>query len=363
VRIAIDASRTVVARVTGTEHYAIALIRALIQHNTRHKLTLYFRDPPPDGLFPSSPLVEQRVLAQRRLWTHTAFAAALWRDRPDVTWVPAHTLPLVMPGKAVVTVHDLGFRYFPAAHPGWPRLYLNLSTAYSVRRAGLILADSQATADDVQRFYGTSPDKLRVVYPGVEPPPVANVAAVRAKYGLPERYFLFIGTLQPRKNIARIVQAYARWRAAHPGDAVGLVLAGGQGWLYDPAWVAGVDGVTLTGYVDEGDKGALLAGALALVFPTLYEGFGFPVVEAMHCGTPVVCSNTSSLPELASDAALLVDPQDVDAIAAAMARLSDDDALRETLRARGVAQAQRFTWDEAAAATLAALETAAGVAL
>ena len=358
-RIAIDASRTTVQRVTGTEHYAIELIRALIHLNTQHQLTLYFRDAPPPDLFPASPLVRYRVLAQRRLWTHTAFAAALWRDRPDVSWVPAHTLPLVMPGRAVVTVHDLGFRYFPAAHPGWPRLYLNLSTAYSARRASIILADSQATAADMTRFYDTPPNKLRVVYPGVEPPPVGDMEAVRARYNLPERYFLFVGTLQPRKNIARIVQAYARWRLAHAGDQTGLVLAGGQGWLYDPAWVSGVDGVTLTGYIDEADKGALYAGALALVFPTLYEGFGFPVVEAMHCGVPVICSNTSSLPELAGDAALLVDPLDVDAIAAAMSRLSDDAALRDGLRARGAVQARRFTWGEAADATLPALEAAA----
>src|SRR5690606_38381325 len=136
------ASRTTVARVTGTEHYAIALIRALIRHNTQHRIALYFRDYPPDDLFPASPLVERRVLPQRRLWTHIAFAAALWRDRPDVTWVPAHTLPFVMPGRATVTVHDLGFRHFPSAHPGWSRLYLNLTTAYSARRASVILADS-----------------------------------------------------------------------------------------------------------------------------------------------------------------------------------------------------------------------------
>ena len=178
-----------------------------------------------------------------------------------------------------------------------------------------MLADSQATADDLMRFYGTPAAKIRVVYPGVDAPPIGDVAAVRAKYGLPERYFLFLGTLQPRKNIARIVQAYSRWRAAHPDDPAALVLAGGQGWLYDPAWTAGVDGVILPGYVDDADKGALYAGALALVFPSLYEGFGFPVLEAMHCGTPVICSNTSSLPELAGDAALLVDPLDVDAMA------------------------------------------------
>jgi glycosyltransferase involved in cell wall biosynthesis len=180
------------------------------------------------------------------------------------------------------------------------------------------------------------------------------VAAVRQKYHLPERYFLFLGTLQPRKNIARIVTAYRQWRAAHPGDPAALVLAGGQGWLYDPAWTADTDGVILTGYIDDADKGALYAGALTLVFPSLYEGFGFPVIEAMHCGTPVITSTTSSLPELAGEAALLVDPHDTDAIAEAMSQLASDDALRLDLRARGYQQAQRFTWDAAARDVLAA---------
>jgi glycosyltransferase involved in cell wall biosynthesis len=180
---------------------------------------------------------------------------------------------------------------------------------------------------------------------------------VRGKHKLPERYFLFIGTLQPRKNIARIAQAFRRWQAAHPGDDAALVLAGAQGWLYDPAWTAGVERVIMTGYIDDGDKGALYAGALALVFPSLHEGFGFPVLEAMHCGTPVICSGTSSLPELAGDAALLVNPLDVDDIAAAMGKISDDAALREKLRTRGCIQAERFTWDAAAQAALKALET------
>jgi glycosyltransferase involved in cell wall biosynthesis len=181
---------------------------------------------------------------------------------------------------------------------------------------------------------------------------MGDVEAVRRKYGLPERYFFFLGTLQPRKNFARIVQAYAKWRAAHPDDPAALVIAGGQGWLYDPAWTAGVDGVILPGYVDDADKGALYAGALALVFPSLYEGFGFPVLEAMHSGCPVICSNTSSLPELAGDAALLVDPLDVEAIAAAMGALSTDETLRIRLRANGYEQARKFSWDAAAQAAL-----------
>lgn len=355
-RIAIDASRTTVARVTGTERYALELIRALIDLNSAHDLTLYFRDVPPPDLLPPAERVQTRVIPCARLWTHLCFAAALWRDRPDLTWVPAHTLPAFFPGRAAVTVHDLGYRLFPAAHPAGQRRYLELTTRYSAARAAIVLADSQATADDLRRFYGTPAAKIHVVYPGVTAPPLGDVAAVRAKYGLPERYFLFLGTLQPRKNVARLVQAYQRWRATAPDDLAALVLAGGQGWLYDPAWTAGVDGVILTGYVDDADKGALYAGALALVFPSLYEGFGFPVLEAMHCGTPVLCSATSSLPELAGGAALLVDPLDVAALADGLGQLARDAGLRRSLAARGARQAQKFTWAAAAQAALAAFE-------
>ncbi len=363
-RIVIDASRCTAPRLTGTERYAIELIRALIRLNPAHSLTLYFRDPPAGDLFPPSDRVDYRVIPLRRAWTHLRFAAELWRDRPDVTFVPAHTLPLLFPGRAVVTIHDLGFRYFPEAHPPAQRLYLEATTRYSARRAAVVLADSAATARDLSRFYGTPPDKIRIVYPGVEKPSLpaslaeGNWEMVRRKYGLPDRYFLFIGTLQPRKNIARIVQAYRLWREHHPHDSAALVLAGGQGWLFDPAWVQGVEGVILPGYVDDADKGALLAGALALVFPSLYEGFGFPVIEAMHAGTPVIASDTSSLPELVGDAGLLVSPLDVEAIAAAMGHLTDDAVLRPALREKGYAQAVTFTWERAARQTLAALEAA-----
>lgn len=357
-RIAIDASRTTTARVTGTEHYALALIRALIAHNTRHDITLYFRDAPAPGLFPAHPLVTHRVIPFSRLWTHLRFAAALWSDQPDVTFVPAHTLPFAFPGAAVVTVHDLGYRHFPEAHPGFSRHYLDWTTRYSAHRARHVLADSQATADDLHHFYGVQPEKVHTVYPGIDAPPIApDRAAVRAKYDLPLRYFLFMGTLQPRKNISRIVQAYTQWRSEHPDDSAQFVLAGGKGWLFDPAWES-VDGVRCIGYVDEADKGAIYAEALALVFPSLYEGFGFPALEAMACGLPVIASDTSSLPELVTGAGLLVDPLNVDAISAAMSRLSTDAALREQLIGQGYERVRAFTWERAAAQTLTVLEQA-----
>ncbi|MBN1566000.1 MAG: glycosyltransferase family 4 protein [Anaerolineae bacterium] len=364
--IAIDASRTTTARRTGTENYALQLIRALLALDTPHQFRLYFRDTPPPDLFPDQPHVIRRVIPWARVWTHTRFAWALRQDRPDVTFVPAHTLPVWLPGPAVVTVHDLGYVYFPEAHLPFARRYLAWSTRYSVRRASRIIADSLATAKDVAAHYGANSNKITVIYPGVDESlaPVTNpaaLAAVRQKYGLPARYLLFLGTLQPRKNIARIVQAYAQWQQASAGiyADVALVLAGQQGWLYDPHWTSGVEGVILPGYVDDQDVAALYSGALALLFPTLHEGFGFPVLEAMRCGTPVITSTTSSLPEVAGDAALLVNARQTDEIAAAIARVVSDDTLRANLIAKGHQQTTSFTWAQAAQHTLNVLLSAA----
>src|SRR5258708_35793273 len=172
-----------------------------------------------------------------RLWTHVRFAAALWTDRPDVTFVPAHTLPIFFPGRAVATVHDLGYRFFPQAHPGFERRYLDFTTRYSARRATRILADSQATRDDLMAQYHIAADKIDVVYPGVEGlrrADGAQIAEARQKYHLPERYFLFLGTLQPRKNIGRLILAFARYCDLHPQSSESLVLAGKRGWLIWP---------------------------------------------------------------------------------------------------------------------------------
>lgn len=355
-RIAVDASRTTIGKQTGTEHYARRLIQSLIEANrsldSPHQLTLYFRDNPQDGLFPDDTFSRQIVLPWRRAWTHSRFAAEIWRARPDLTFVPAHTLPFFFPGKALVTVHDLGYRHFPRAHPALQRIYLDLTTRFSAHRATLVLADSQATADDLNSIYGTPADKVRVLYPGVDPEPLetdpARVESVREKYQLPRSYFLFIGTLQPRKNIERIVRAFARWQAESGDGDTALALAGGQGWLFDERWGRGVENVRMTGYIDEADKGALLAGALALVYPSLYEGFGFPAIEAMICGTPIIASNTSSLPELVGDAGLLVDPLSVEQIAMAMRRYSEDVDLRAQMIKRGKQRAIVFTWQESA---------------
>lgn len=362
--IAIDASRATVKKATGTEVYARRLIQTLIAANDSrsqpYQFSLFFRSAPPPGLFDPSPNVRQVVIPFPRLWTHFRLAAALWRMRPDISFVPAHTLPFFFPGKSIVTVHDLGYLHFPAAHPLAQRAYLSATTRFSQARASIALADSQATADDLQRFYGTDPAKIRVVHPGLDAERLQasaeQVASARRKFGLPQRYFLHLGTLQPRKNIKRIVRAFGLWQKEHGDGSAALVLAGGRGWLFDPGWTQDTPNVLLTGYVDEADKAGLLGGATALVFPSLYEGFGFPALEAMAGGLPVIASNTSSLPEIVGDAGLLVDPLDTAAIAAAMARCSQDESLRRELIQRGYRQVQRFTWRAAAEKVLDAFD-------
>ncbi|MFP4322008.1 MAG: glycosyltransferase family 4 protein [Anaerolineales bacterium] len=362
-RIAIDASRTTRPQRTGTENYALQLIRAILERQPPHQIDLYFRDTPAPDLFTQTPNVTEHSLPWPRMWTHLRFAAALWRTRPDVTWVPAHTLPRFFPGRAVVTVHDLGYVHFPDAHPPNERRYLDWSTRYSAQRATRIMADSQATKDDLCAHYRIEAEKIHVVYPGHDTTlnrvdDLAQLEATRARYGLPAKYFLFIGTLQPRKNIGRLVRAFGQWRAHSGRDDIVLALGGKPGWLYNPAWTHDAPGVVELGYVADEDLDALYSGAWGFVFPSLYEGFGFPVLEAMRCGTPVLCSNTSSLPELAGAAALLVDPLDVDAIAAGLDRLAEDETLRANLAAQGYEQVKRFTWKKAAQQALHVLEEA-----
>jgi len=258
-----------------------------------------------------------------------------------------------------VTVHDLGYKYFPETHTDAQRRYLDFTTRYSANRATIILADSQATADDLAQFYDIPDDKIRVVYPGVERPDESPELDIFTKYNIPYRYFLFLGTLQPRKNIQRIVEAYSMWCSANPDKPIALVLAGKKGWLFDESWVKGKEGIHITGYIDEEDKGDLIRHATALIFPSLYEGFGFPAVEAMHCGTPVIVSDTSSLPELVDDAGMLVNPLEVAEIAATMDLLTQNTFLRKKLSVKGIVQAAKFTWKRAAQQTLQALQDAA----
>jgi len=362
--IGIDASRAARTERTGTEAYSLHLIRALLDAAPQHRFRLYADRALPRELSASN--AEPRVMAFPRLWTHARLSAEMLARSPDALLVPAHVVPLIHP-RTVVTIHDLGYLHFPQAHPTLARMYLDLSTRWSVRVAARVIADSQATKDDLVRHYAVPPDKITVAYPGrdgslrrVDDPAV--IQDVQRRYGISGDYLLYIGTLQPRKNLARLVQAFLNLKSQISN--LQLVLAGAKGWLYDEIFAKvkrlGLENrVLFPGRVADEDKAALMSGAMTLVHPSLYEGFGFTVVEAMQCGTPVICSNTSSLPEVAGDAALLVDPLDIDALAQAMTRLLADADLRRTLAERGYAQAQKFSWQACATTVLSVIESVA----
>jgi glycosyltransferase involved in cell wall biosynthesis len=381
--IGIDASRALRAQATGTERYAQEMIRALLAlpEARAHRWRLYVHEPAePSAFLPAAgaaPAADLCRLPWRRAWTHRALAREVLRRPPDVLFVPAHVIPFVLPARrlppSVVTVHDLGYRAFPQAHPLGQRLYLDWSTRWSVHAAERVIAVSEATQRDLARAYGTAAPKVAVVHEAAAPvPPAApgEIVAAQARYGLARPYALYVGTLQPRKNLVRLLDAYARLHMADSGRAdpgFDLVLAGAPGWLSVPILDAaarlqraGLAGrIHLPGYVPDGDLAALLRGARLFCYPSLYEGFGLPILEAQSAGVPVVTARNSSLPEVAGDAALLVDPEDVDALAAAMLRLSRNEDLREALIRAGHANVARFSWAKAARETLAVLEEAA----
>ncbi len=360
--VGIDASRAGRTVRTGTEAYALHLITALLQRSGETRFRLYFdRDPPPD--FPLRERAEHRVIRFPRLWTHLRLSVELIQRRPDLLFVPAHVIPIVCPVPAVATIHDVGYLWHRSAYTPLAWMLLHLGTLQNARAARRIVVDSQATARDLMAHFGVAKSRIRVAYLGG--PSVRDVTPdpkVIARYRLPPRYFLFVGTLQPRKNLARLLEAFARV-ASPSGSSVGLVLAGRPGVgaprLRERAEALGLTRrVTWLSYVAEEDKPSLYAGAQALVYPSLYEGFGLPVLEAMAWGTPVLASNASSLPEVVGEAGLLVDPHDVDGLSQRMAQILDDATLRERLIAAGRERATQFTWDRCAAEVEVALDEA-----
>lgn len=365
--IGIDASRAARARRTGTEIYSLELIKALVElASNRLRLRLYTPHPPQHPHWPDAAHVETCVIPWPRLWTHLRLAIELWQRPCDVLFVPAHVMPFYCPVPAVVTVHDLGFRYYPEAHRPFDRRYLDWTTRRHSRLAGHLIADSLATKQDLVNFYGTNPDRISVVYLGRDEnlAPVTDsqmIAQAKARYNINGDYLLYLGTLHPRKNLVRLLEAFRMAVGSLQNQDLKLVIAGKPGWLYNEILervqrleLAGR--VILPGYIEDEAKPVLLSGALAYVFPSLYEGFGLPLLEAMACGVPVLTSNCSSLPEVAGQAALLVDPHKTAEIADGLIQLITNAGLRYQLAEQGYRQIQAFSWQKTAAQVLEILE-------
>jgi glycosyltransferase involved in cell wall biosynthesis len=300
----------------------------------------------------------------RVLWEQLVQPWVLRRIGADLVHGPVFVGPLLAPCPVVVTIHDLSFIRFPNLFHPANRLYLTVLTRLSARRARRLIAVSAHAAAEAVQLLGVPAERIEVIYHGVDPDfrplPDREIAAFRQRRGVPERFVLFVGTLEPRKNLVRLVEAFAdlvrRGSCGNRDDQVALVFVGGKGWFYDKVFARvealGLDkAVTFAGYVMNEELPLWYNAAAVLAYPSVYEGFGLPVLEAQACGTPVLTSNVSSLPEAAGDAALMVDPYDVEALAAGLDRLLTDESLRDGLRERGLAHASKFTWPRAAQET------------
>lgn len=278
--------------------------------------------------------------------------------RPDLVFYPNFMrYPLALGEPSILVVHDLAFKLFPDFIEAKNLKDLENNLGRSIRRASAVVAVSENTKRDIIKFYGTPDEKISVVPPAIDhehfrPRSEEEIVAVRKKYGLPENYVLYTGTLEPRKNVVGILDAY-RQLPEELREKHALVLAGGKGWRDDAIQnhlgeLKQKHQIFLPGYIDDTDLPALYSGASAFVFPTFYEGFGIPPLEAMACGVPVVTSGNSSLPEVIGEAGLTADPHDPAQIGAQVQKVLTDPSLANQLKESGLARAKEFTWDSSA---------------
>jgi glycosyltransferase involved in cell wall biosynthesis/ubiquinone/menaquinone biosynthesis C-methylase UbiE len=371
-KIAIDVS-LVVGESAGVGTYALGLLEGLAAIDSHNHYVLYsYLDVPKS---PPPPFPQQSNFSLRRLQLEGEHWERLWAqaelppkealEAVDVLHSPFFNAPQDHHGALVVTIHDVSFLLQPQFHTEANRLHCLQGTLNAALYADRIIAVSQQTKRDLIDYFSISPERIRVIHeaPRKVYAPECDVEIIRGaleRLGIFHNFILFVGSLEPRKNLKALLQAYAAYVARHAGTEW-LVIAGGKGWLNDNlSQVAGdlgiAERVKFLGYVREADLRVLYSAAKLFVYPSIYEGFGLPPLEAMACGAPVITSNTSALPEVVGDAALLIDPKDCKALYQAMQRVLADDALRLRMRQQSLARAALFSWERTAAETLAVYE-------
>lgn len=364
--IGIDASRANKPQKTGVEWYSYHLIEGFKKIDKDNHYFLYTNVPLRGELVVCPPNFEEKVLSWLipRSWTlaRLSYEMKFGKEIPDVLFVPAHTIPLLNPKRSIVTVHDIGFEHFPEVYPWADKLYHKFTIRFIKRFASKIIAVSHYTKEDLVKTYGIDKEKIVVIHNGYD----------RAKYEVLDRneefskkhkldfpYLLFIGRLEQKKNIPRLIDAFAEFKKRNK-TAHKLVLIGRPGFGYDEVEkkikkYGLTNEVVMPGWVGDDELPKFLNQAELFVFPSLFEGFGIPVIEAMACGCPVICSNTTSLPEVAGEAALMFDPEKPEEIVSRMEQVLLNPEVQESLKIKGLRQAEQFSWEKCAAETLRVL--------
>lgn len=363
-QIGIDASRAFLKRRTGIEEYAYQTIKHLRDElPADSEVILYVRKkcsyshgrgymsvPEIDFELPKNWRV--RAIWAPRFWTQIGLSLEMLLHTPDVLFVPAHTVPLIHPQKTVVTIHGLEYEFCPEGYSFWERVYMHYSIMLSCKVASTVICVSQNTKRDVMKLYKVAEEKIRVIAEGygnkAQSPNNKNQTKPKAQITNSKPYLLFIGRLEERKNIVRIIEAFEilKEKYAIPHELV-LVGKPGYGYARIKQYISNSkyqNTIIEKGYVTEEEKWALFKNADVFLFPTLYEGFGIPVLEAQSVGVPVVTSNSSSLPEVAGEGAVFVDPESVEGIAEGIQKVLSDESVRSGIIEKAIHNVSRFGW-------------------
>lgn len=354
--LGIDASRANKPRKSGTEVYAWELIRNLQKFvPPEAEVLLYTEGKLEKSLVPAAPPWKERRLPwpPKKFWTLGRLSWEMWRRPPDVLWIPTHTIPFFAP-RTVVTIHDVGFLARPEFYKLSDRIYHLFSTRRIVKNATAIITVSEFSKKEIIKYCRVSEDMISVIPLAADeifyPRQAAEIKQILAKYGLSEPYFIFVGRWEKKKNIDGLLRAFFIFRQKH--QKVKLLLVGKPGFGWKQAKKdCSPEAIIELGFVEQKDMPALISGALALIFPSHYEGFGIPILEAFSCGTPVIASNSGSLPEVGGEAVIYIDPNKPDELAAAMNRIYKEPELRAKLASAGIARVKLFSWEKTAEAT------------
>jgi glycosyltransferase involved in cell wall biosynthesis len=360
--IGVDGNEANVEKKVGTSVYTYELLH-YFQHkaNEETQFIVYLRESPNDSMPQEKQFYRYEIVKGNFLWSQLFFPLYLYtHKRPDVLFCPAHYIPRACPVKTVVTIHDLAYFYYDQEFLKKDLYQLKNWTQYAINKSSKVIAVSKATAKDIRKFYKTSDDKISIIYNGFNQVEPEKKHSTDTEKLIKHPYFLYVGTIQPRKNISLLIEAFNALVEENPN--LHLIIVGKKGWLYKEIFEKITqmhleEHVTFTGFIDDSDLDYLYKHAISYILPSLYEGFGIPVLEAMSRSCPVIISFNSSLPEVGGDAALYFDPSSPEDLYQKMLLIKDNLQLRKDLVIKGQERVKLFSWDKCGQETLQVLQS------